>query len=536
MNDATIEPEPTGIESTTDNRKMARAAAGVSLLTGIGYLTGIVTKMVLARLLGTLPTNNAFNYGHRLTQDIFRSWDKLIRPTFLPALSWERDRVGEEDAWTFTNTIINLQAVLLAVVVLVLMVFSRHVVGVLTNFEEESATLASRFLMLLAPGVLFLSLATTGYMLLNSYKRFHLAAFGDHVFVKLFPFLSLVALYWALGITALILGIVAGAVAKLALYLWGLRDYRAHYRPRLKLRSPAMRKMMWLMLPLSVGVVVSFARNRIEDYFLTDVLKGRAMTLVTNAKAAVDIPVIVFPVALSIAIFPFMSDYFLKKRHKDLLAVLGKGIRIIFLAFLPLTVGLIVLAHPTVDVVFGGGKFTPDDVRYTSDALRFYAVGYVVFGLEILLLQFFYAAHDTIRPTVTGVATSALQILILYLTVDALGVVSFTLAYSASKTIKVLLLFGLLAWVYPHAALWGPMLKRTGSALAKIATATAAMGAVVWLLGAVLIADDTARLLKLVYLVVTAGVGGVVFVAGVHLLGVEEWRQALGWVKGKLKR
>jgi hypothetical protein len=27
-----------------------------------------------------------------------------------------------------------------------------------------------------------------------------------------------------------------------------------------------------------------------------------------------------------------------------------------------------------------------------------------------------------------------------------------------------------------------------------------------------------------------------VFAAGVHLLGVEEWRQGLGWIKGKLAK
>jgi len=537
MTDDVTPPEPA--PGPGDNVKMARATAGISVLTFAGFATGLVIKMILSRLLGTTATANAYNHVYRLIQDVFRSWDKLIRPTFLPALALERERIGEPDAWRFTNSIVNLQVILLAVLTLCLMIFPRQALQYFTKFGAvEVTSLATHFLVYLAPTVFFLSLAVTGYMLLNSYKRFHLAALGDHVFVKLFPFLALVLLYWALGIRALIAGVVLGAAAKLALYAWGLRHELKHYRVRLTLVSPAMKKMLLLMLPLLVGVVISFLRNRFEDNLLTQVRRGSAATIVPYAKALVDIPIQLFPVAMSIAIFPFLSGYFLKRQHEELFTVLGKGLRIIFLVFLPLTVGLILLAYPVIDVAFGGGKFTAEDVRLTARALQFYAIGYVVFGLEILLLQFFYAARDTVTPTATGVVTSTLQIVILYLTVKSLQMISFTMAYSASKTLKVLILLVLLARVYPHAALWLPMLKRTGRTLLKVALVTAVMGGVVYFLsGALRTALPSSKTVTgLLHLLVTVGAGGILFAAGVHLLGVEEWHQALDWVKGKLKR
>ncbi|HUV38867.1 MAG TPA: oligosaccharide flippase family protein, partial [Planctomycetota bacterium] len=484
-------------------------------------------------------TANAYNHVYRLAQDLFRSWDKLIRPTFLPALSWERERVGEEDAWQFTNTLINIQVVLLAVLTVLLMVFPYPALRHFTKFQEVEATsLAVEFLVYLAPAVFFLSLAVTGYMLLNSYKRFQLAAFGDHVFVKLTPLVVLAALWHFFGIYALITGVVAGTLAKLALYIWGLRHQLKHYRLKVVLRSPAMRKMLWLMLPLLVGVLFSFGRNRFEDYFLTQVRQGSATTIVTYAKSLVDIPIQLFPVALSIAIFPFLSGYFLEKRHEELFAILGKGVRMILLVFLPLTVGLILLAHPVIDVVFGGGKYTPEDVRLTAAVLQYYAIGYVVFGLEILLLQFFYAAHDTVTPTITGVVTSVAQIVILYLVVDSLQIISFTLAFSVSKTLKVLILLVLLVRVYPYRSLWVPMLRRTGRAVLKITLAAAVMGVVVYLLSGLLASRlPTDRTVTgILHLFITVGTGGIVFIVGVHLLGVEEWRQALDWLKGRLGR
>ena len=560
MSDEMTPATPT--EASADNSKIAKATAGISVLTAAGFATGLIIKMILSRLLGTTVTANAYNHVYRLTQDIFRSWDKLVRPTFLPALALERERVGHENARQFTNSFINVQVLLLGLLTALLMIFPRLSLQYFTKFQQVEATsLATRFLVCLAPAVLFLSLAVTGYMLLNSYKRFHLAAFGDHVFVKLVPLVALVMLWYFFGIYALIAGVVFGTAAKLVLYGWGLRRELKHYRLRVQLVSPAMKKMLLLMLPLAVGVVVSFVRNRFEDNLLTQVQGGSAATIVPYSKALVDVPIQLFPVAMSIAVFPFLSDYFLRKQHKELFAVLGKGLRIIFLVFLPLTVGLMILARPVIDVAFGGGKFTAQAVTLTARSLQFYAVGYVVFGLEILLLQFFYAAHNTLAPTLTGIVTSTLQIAVLYLTVGRFGIITFTMAYSASKAVKVAILLVLLVGVYPHISLWLPMLKRTGVALLKVAVTTAVMGAVVYLLSPVVegwlrpgldnfllqvlepllpqkwsVTDAVRMIVGIIHLAVVAGVGALVFAVGVHVLGVEEWRQALDWVKRKLKR
>ncbi|HUU43597.1 MAG TPA: hypothetical protein VMX57_07450, partial [Planctomycetota bacterium] len=134
--------------------------------------------------------------------------------------------------------------------------------------------------------------------------------------------------------------------------------------------------------------------------------------------------------------------------------------------------------------------------------------------------------------------TSVAQIVILYLVVDSLQIISFTLAFSVSKTLKVLILLVLLVRVYPYRSLWVPMLRRTGRAVLKITLAAAVMGVVVYLLSGLLASRlPTDRTVTgILHLFITVGTGGIVFIVGVHLLGVEEWRQALDWLKGRLGR
>ncbi len=554
---------PAPATNASDGRKMAKAAAGIGILTAAGYLTGIVMKMILSRLLGTEATANAFNYVYRLTQDIFRTWDKLLRPTFLPELAAEKKRVGEDGAWRFINSIINVQVVFLVLLAAACMFFSRPIVATLTSFGPEDEALSAKYLIALAPAILFLTLAVTGYMLLNSYKRFQLAAFGDQVFVKVVPCLALVVAWagfkaWGRATHApvdhvdryivwgLIAGIVLGAAAKLALYAWGLRGEIRRFRFEMKLNTPAMRGLGFLMLPLVAGVLVSFLRNRGEDVLLSAVLGGKAMTIVPYARAPVDIPIQLFPVALSIAIFPFLSEYFAKKQIEPLFDILAKAVRIIFLVFLPLTVAMTLLARPIVEVIFGGGKFTPADVAMTAEAVRWYALGYVFFGLEIVLLQFFYAARETWTPTWTGIVASLVNLLllacvILWLPADdfnragALHMAgAFNLAYAASKALKVLLLFVLLARVYRDARLWKTMLAHALPTVGKVALATAAMGLAI---RALMLVVPAGRSMKgIAGLVIVSGVGAAVFALGVHLLHIEEWHDALGWARRKLKR
>jgi putative peptidoglycan lipid II flippase len=561
MTDEAAPTAPPG--APADRSKMARAAAGISVLTAAGFLTGLVVKMVLSRLLGTGSVANAYNYVYRLTQDVFRNWEKLIRPSFLPVLTREREQSGEKSAWRFTGSVVLLQSSILAVITLVLALFARPIVGALTDFGGETAHRAQSLLVFIAPSVFFLSLSVTFYMVLNSCKRFQLAAFGDQFFVKLGPLVALAALWRFIGIHALIAGIVLGAVAKLALYVWGLRGELRSISFRPSLKSPAMRALGILILPLLAGVLVAFLRNRGEDLLLSSVLGGSAMTMVTYARAPVDIPIQLFPAALSIAIFPFISEYFLKKRHEELFAILGKGIRIIVLAFLPLSAGLLLLAQPLIDTMFGGGRFTPQDVLLTASALRWYAAGCVFFGFEVMLLQFFYAARDTWTPTYTGIITSLLQLHILaYLVImKADDVGAFTLAFTVSKFLKVALLSALLVRVYPHARPWVTMLRRTLPAVFKICLATACMGVGVHFLApaaearlrprldAVLLRGVEAFLphtwplqsmvrlaVGAIHLAVVSAAGAVIFAVGVHVLRVEEWRQGLAWVKGKLGR
>ena len=74
---------------------------------------------------------------------------------------------------------------------------------------------------------------------------------------------------------------------------------------------------------------------------------------------------------------------------------------------IPATVGLFVLAHPIVALVFEHGVFTSGDTAATAQVLRFYLFGLTFAAIDQPLIFAFYARKDTLTPALVGLVASA---------------------------------------------------------------------------------------------------------------------------------
>lgn len=498
---------------------------------------GAAWQWLSAPYLGSTPVGNAFNWTNERVTQLFQLWEKFLRPTVIPMFMQERREHGDETAWRLASTLVNLLILLLAVLTALGIAFSSQVVGLLTDFNGEQRVLAVKMLRWMLLAVPFLSLSVMGYLMLNSYKRFGVAALGDLVF-KVAMVAGLVALLRFWGWPALVLAMVCGGALKFGMYVWGLRKEGTHYRPVLDLRSPAMKRFYVLVLPLLVGALVALGRDYYEGFRRTGVEEGRAASLVRYARMGVDLPIQVLMLPLGIAIFPFISEAAAKGKHRELFSGFFTICRGIFLVFVPMTVGMILLRTPLIHTLLEWGKFQASDTSLTSETLFYYAFGYVPFALEIVILQYFYARQNTMIPTAAGVATSTLNVLFLWAVIPYLGIGTFTLATVVTKTLKVIFLVMLLKMLFHEELPWGSQLRRLGSGVLRVAVATAVMWLVMWGVDAGLdrVLNVARRLDGIVYLgtITLAGAGS--FLLMVVLLRVEEVWLAIGWIRNKLPR
>ena len=534
-----MEPEESVAAPVTDTGRIAKATSMIGAVRIPLLVLGIGWRYLSLGFLGSESVANAFNWSNNFTMQLSQMWEKFLRPTVIPMFMQESREHGEEAAWRFASTVINLLALAVLTVAVVGIVFAPQIVDLTSQYTDEQARLASQMLRWMLLAVPLLALSVMGYLMLNSYKRFGLAALGD-LALKAALVVGLVGLYRLWGWPALVTGLVSGSALKFAMYFWGLRKENIHYRPVIELTSPAMKRFYILVLPLVIGALVALGRDRAEDYFRTGVEDGRAASIVSYGRMPVEVPIQVIMLSLGIAIFPFISEASAKGRHRELFEGFFTICRGILILFIPITVGMITLRTPFIHTLFEWGKFNASDTILTSETVFYYAFGYVPLALEMVLLPYFYARKNTLFPTVAGVVASVLNILFLWWLLDALqmSIGAFTLAVVVTKGLKVAVLIALLKYLFPEEHNWGYELKRVADGLARVLLATAVMFGVMWTvdLGLNHVLDPARRLQGIIYLAAITAAGCVSYLSMVVLLRVEEVWMAIRWVRQKIGR
>ncbi len=526
-------------EASSEVKQVAKATSVVSGLTLIVYITGFAWRWLSAPYLGTLPVGNAFNWAYNIVQDVFRTWEKLLRPTVIPVFMHERSQRGAPSAWRFISTLVNVQPLILIGLTVLGVLFAPQIVNWTSDFKDpESRRLAQPMLRWLFLAVPFLALSVTGYVVLNARKRFALAVVGDWV-LKLAMVAGLIVLYVRWGWAALVLAVVGGSIVKFAMYVWGLARERANYTLSLELLSPAMKRFYLLLGPIAIGAIVSFARDMIEYYWRTGVAEGDAASVVVYGRMAVDVPIQVVMLSLGIVIFPFISEAAANNKHKELFAGFFTIFRAILLVFLPMTVGMILLRQPMIRTLLEWKNFESADPALTSQVVFWYAMGFVPFAIEIILLPYYYARQNVLIPTIAGIVTSALNIVLLYwmLHHTALGVGAFTLAMVLTKVLKVIALVALLKLLFKEKQDWSGQLVRLVGGFLRIALATGVMTVVLLWAGHIssTLIDPATKLGGLVFLVASVGGGVLTYLIMVIVLRVEEARLVWDGLMKKLK-
>ena len=87
---------------------------------------------------------------------------------------------------------------------------------------------------------------------------------------------------------------------------------------------------------------------------------------------------------------------------KGLKISISEAISVINLLVVPATIGAMVFSKEIVTLLFGGGAFTLEAIEMTANALFYYSIGMIAFGLRNMLSNTFYALQDTKTPMINA--------------------------------------------------------------------------------------------------------------------------------------
>ncbi|HMM28980.1 MAG TPA: murein biosynthesis integral membrane protein MurJ [Aggregatilineaceae bacterium] len=523
-------------DSSTPPAGMVRATGVIALGNVASRVLGLVREMLLTALFGPGAAVDAFNLAIIVPRGLY---DLLIgghvNSALVPVLSAYAAHENRRDLWELVNRLLGVVVVTLAALVLALEVFAPQVIGLIADRDAapEVIALATDLLRITAPALIFLSLFAVLSGLLYALRRFTWPAFASTVFNGTIVLVTL-ALYRPLGITAVALGWLIGALVQMLLQAPGLRDARLRFQVRGALGHPGLRRIGVLYVPVMATLALDVLVNRPFSYNLASSTGEGSISYMSWATTLIQFPQGLVAIAISAAILPTLSRQAAAAQRALLpfKVTLGQGLRLALVLIIPATVGLFVLAEPTVALLFERGKFGATDTALTALALRLYLLGLPFAAVDLLLVYAFYAQQNTLVPALVGVISLAAYMAI---AIGLLPWYSF-FALMIADSVKHVVHSGVSAWLL-HRRLGGYGDQRLIRTATRAALAAAGMGVLTYAAAAGL--GEVLPRNALGHLIVVAGAGGVglaVYSALASWLGLDEWRWMRGLLRERLAR
>ena len=424
------------------------------------------------------------------------------------------------------------------------------------NDRRERFELASKMLPYSALGLLGMSLASLTYMLLNAYKEFFWAAFGDAA-IKIAIFVGAIAgTVVGKGDWRYIgAGVVLGGTAKLLTHVLALNWTRLkQYRLTFNLTDPYVKAFILLVLPLLAGIFISRVRDSVIQYVLT--AKPNLPTYYKLGRTIAGGVNSLIPYALSIALLPYFCDISARNDNEQLGAVLTRVIRILVWLFVPLSIIMAASALPICLAVYSGENIQLKDTQLTAVIVQIFCLQMTFEAVEMMVMQAFFSSRRVIAPTIAGLVFSGLTAAAAYVLVDRGFVhepysilISVALCLVVARILKVIVLVAMLKWTVPVLP-WQETLvfvMRTGVAAAITACVAWAVALGLGRVAPAMLAhvvhhavDGKPTLLERAYhggeVAVISALGLAIYLVLSLALKMEEPREFWQWTKEKLRR
>lgn len=408
---APVEPVTVGGAAVSTSRsgllrRLLGAAAVVALGTILSRFLGLVRDPVMAQFFGQDLTTDAFIQAQTLSTVVY---DLLVSGTVSAALIPTLSRLAERDDhhyfWQVAEDIFGLAFIVLSTVILAMEFVTPQLVDLMsggysaTTLHQE--TLLARIMI---PTILLMGLSAVGTAILYSLHRYRVPALAI-ASINFGAVTGMLLLHHA-GIISAAIGILGGATLQLLLQLLAL--YHAGFRPRLHIdfHEPVLRRIGQLYLPVAAGFAISAFVVGTERHLYSLTTPG-GLTAAQYATRLLQLPLGLVSTAISMAILPTISQYAEVRNWPAYRRMVAAGLKVAAALTLPAMVVLSALAQPIVALLFRHGAFTVSDAATTTLAFLLFAPQLPFAAIDQILINAFYALHDTRTPNMVYFASAA---------------------------------------------------------------------------------------------------------------------------------
>jgi putative peptidoglycan lipid II flippase len=475
---------------------LAAAVRATSMMTLASRLGGLIRDVLIGRIFGATALNSAFAAAFAIPNMFRRLFGEgALSAAFIP----EYTRASTEDpsrAGPGARLASLTLAALAAITILITLVAELALLAVLTLIDHDpDRRLLLGLVMVMLPFMPLICIVAILAGMLQVHGRFAAAASGP---VILNGFIIAVGLWCVLtkqlgdARIAFAFGVATVLSAGTQL-LWFLRLLRPHvqWTRAFTDAKPRARTVLRRFIPVAIGLgalqLSTFLDTLIATFpiwYGTEAkniafpLDDASNGILTGTARVYQFPLGVFGIAVASAAFPLLARH---AGDKHLFThTLRRGLRLSLFIGLPASLGLILIRHDAMAVMYGYGKtgWSADGLARASAVLLGFAPGVWAYSLNHVLTRAFYARGDTRTPMRIALATVALN---LVLNLALIWTLRSEAGMAWATSIAATAQCAALALIARRRLTDGPLLDGPSlRAVVKIVLASAAMTLIVW--------------------------------------------------------
>jgi putative peptidoglycan lipid II flippase len=357
--------------------------------------------------------------------------------TFVTILTRYHEQGRDAEGERSLSVILTTMYLVLGVAIILAEIFAPWYVHWWFNgFDPQKAAICVLLTRIILPAQLcFFAGGVFGAVLLVR-KQFNVQAVAPLIY-GLGTIVGGLMLVRKIGVSSLAIGTVGGAICGPFLLNW----FYAHrtgtrYHFILDWHDQGLREWVRLSLPLMAGVSLVTADNWIIAHFASHI--GGAVSLMSYAKQVFTAPMSVLAQAAGAASLPFFASLWTRDRRFEFATGVADSVsRVAALGLLSASI-MVPLGWPAIDLVFTGGRFSPDDARLCSAYFAVFSVSLFLWSAQAIYSRAFYAAGNTFVPMVASTIVTVVSLPIYELLFHWRGAMGLALASDIGIALQTL--------------------------------------------------------------------------------------------------
>jgi len=471
-------------------KSILKNAFTVGAFTALSRVLGLVREMLQAKVVGAGVEQSAFALAFALPNMARKLFGEgALTAAFVPVFKDVAENESLERAARLARSVMTMVLLMLSAGVVV----SFGALDLVVRFKEsfgirdlERLTLTVRLVKTLLPYMVFICGAAFGMGVLNSFGRFKASSFMPCL-LNICWIATLGWLAFQPGLTPgecafrVSVAILAAGALQLGFLFW--RMAKVGVVPRLSFSGwgDGKVRLVWRNLGVAAMGAGAVQVNYMLDQVLAQMAAPWAAGVISYSERLMDLPLGVVGVAFGTVLLPTFAGLFSKGDVEGAREALSSSVKSMMFVMLPSAAGLFVLAPEMTRAIYEGGAFDAVATVRVSRAVAVYALGLGFFSFQKTLVPWFQAQNDMKTPLRVSVVAVCLNAVLNVLAVATLPEEWRHVGLAASTVVCA---------GFSCAFLFVLARRRNGSLglsscarpVARMAAASVAMAAVVWLL------------------------------------------------------